>query len=182
MRSLLIPSVSLMGRLAHEPTDHSWGIAPVPFRVRPEPRRPGWHYRSPIFAGCQHSLTQLLPPTGTTLAIVSVIVNRAGGGTTINDLIDELRSTLSGEVAPEATAETLAPTALVIARAGYSISCICLSTSATSIFLVLIVLGEMMPPENKSCIASGTERSVSRTSSGRISTTKPEFGSGAVGT
>ena len=42
------------------------------------------------------SLTQLLPPTGTTLAIVSVIVNRAGGGTTINDLIDELRSTLSG--------------------------------------------------------------------------------------
>ena len=42
------------------------------------------------------SLFQLLPPAGTTLAIVSVIVNRAGGGTTINDLIDELRSLFSG--------------------------------------------------------------------------------------
>ena len=42
------------------------------------------------------SLTQLLPPAGTTLAIVSVIVNRAGGGTTINDLIGELRSHFSG--------------------------------------------------------------------------------------
>ena len=42
------------------------------------------------------SLTQLLPPAGTTLAIVSVIVNRAGGGTTINDLVDELRSLFSG--------------------------------------------------------------------------------------
>ena len=42
------------------------------------------------------SLSQLLPPAGTTLVIVSVIVNRAGGGTTINDLIDELRSTFSG--------------------------------------------------------------------------------------
>ena len=41
------------------------------------------------------SLSQLLPPAGTTLVIVSVIVNRAGGGTTINDLIDELRSILS---------------------------------------------------------------------------------------
>ena len=26
------------------------GTAPVPFRVRPEPRRPGKDYRSPIFA------------------------------------------------------------------------------------------------------------------------------------
>ena len=42
------------------------------------------------------SLRQLLPPEGATLAIVSVIVNRAGGGTTINDLIDELRPLLSG--------------------------------------------------------------------------------------
>lgn len=42
------------------------------------------------------SLVQLLPPSGTSLAIVSVIVNRAGGGTTINDLIDELRSFFSG--------------------------------------------------------------------------------------
>ena len=29
------------------------------------------------------SLAQLLPPAGTTLAIVSVLVNRAGGGTSI---------------------------------------------------------------------------------------------------
>ena len=50
IRSLLIPSVSLMGRLAHESTDHFEGIAPVPFRVKPERRRPGWHYRSPIIA------------------------------------------------------------------------------------------------------------------------------------
>lgn len=42
------------------------------------------------------SLAQLLPPEGATLAIVSVIVNRAGGGTTVNDLIDELRSLFSG--------------------------------------------------------------------------------------
>lgn len=42
------------------------------------------------------SLTQLMPPTGTTLVIVSVIVNRAGGGTTISDLIDELRFRFSG--------------------------------------------------------------------------------------
>ena len=42
------------------------------------------------------SLAQLLPPAGTTLAIVSVLVNRAGGGTSVDDLIDELRSLLSG--------------------------------------------------------------------------------------
>ena len=50
MRSLLIRSVGLVGLLEHESTDHFEGIAPVPFRVRPEPRRPGWDYRSPIFA------------------------------------------------------------------------------------------------------------------------------------
>ena len=55
MRSLLIRSVGLVGLLEHESTDHFEGIAPVPFRVRPEPRRPGWDYRSPNFAGCQHS-------------------------------------------------------------------------------------------------------------------------------
>ena len=54
MRSLLIRSVGLVGLLEHESTDHFEGIAPVPFRVRPEPRRPGWDYRSPNFAGCQH--------------------------------------------------------------------------------------------------------------------------------
>ena len=42
------------------------------------------------------SLRQLQPPAGTTLAVVSVYVNRAGGGTTINDLIDELRFFFSG--------------------------------------------------------------------------------------
>ena len=42
------------------------------------------------------SLAQLLPPEETSLAIVSVIVKRAGGGTTINDLIDELRALFSG--------------------------------------------------------------------------------------
>lgn len=42
------------------------------------------------------SLTQLLPPEGTTLAIASVIVKRAGGGTTVNDLIDELCSIFAG--------------------------------------------------------------------------------------
>ena len=44
----------------------------------------------------QFSLTQLLPPEGSSLVIASVIVNRAGGGTTINDLIDELRALVSG--------------------------------------------------------------------------------------
>lgn len=41
------------------------------------------------------SLAQLLPPAGTTLAIVSVLVNRVGGGTSVDDLIDELRSFFS---------------------------------------------------------------------------------------
>ena len=48
--SLLMPSMGLVGRLENKSTDHIQGIAPVPFRVRPEPRRPGWDYRSPIFA------------------------------------------------------------------------------------------------------------------------------------
>ena len=42
------------------------------------------------------SLAQLQPPAGTDLVIVSVIVNRAGGGTTIDELVDELRYRLSG--------------------------------------------------------------------------------------
>ena len=42
------------------------------------------------------SLLQLLPPAGTTLAIVSVVANRTSGGTTINNLIDELCSVFSG--------------------------------------------------------------------------------------
>ena len=54
MRSLLIRSVGLVGRLDNESTDHHEGIAPVPLRVRPEPRKPGWDDRSPTFAGCQH--------------------------------------------------------------------------------------------------------------------------------
>ena len=44
-----MPSMGLVGRLENESTDHIQGIAPVPFRVRPEPRRP-WVYRSPTFA------------------------------------------------------------------------------------------------------------------------------------
>ena len=50
IRSLLIPSMSLVGRLENESTDHNQGIAPVPLWVRPEPRRPGWDYRSPTIA------------------------------------------------------------------------------------------------------------------------------------
>ena len=42
------------------------------------------------------SLAQLQPPSGTHLVIVSVIVDRAGGGTSINALMDELRYRLSG--------------------------------------------------------------------------------------
>ena len=42
------------------------------------------------------SLAQLQPPAGTHLVVASVIVNRAGGGTTVNDLADELRCRLSG--------------------------------------------------------------------------------------
>ena len=38
------------GLLKHESTDHFEGIAPVPLGVRPEPRRPGCDYRSPIIA------------------------------------------------------------------------------------------------------------------------------------
>ena len=41
------------------------------------------------------SLAQLQPPVGTHLVVASVIVNRAGGGSTINDLVDELRYRLS---------------------------------------------------------------------------------------
>ena len=41
----------------HESTDHFEGIAPGPFRVRPEPRRPGWNYRSLILAACRQCLT-----------------------------------------------------------------------------------------------------------------------------
>ena len=50
IRSLLIPSMGLVGRLENESTDQVQSIAPVPLWVRPEPRRPGWHYRSPIIA------------------------------------------------------------------------------------------------------------------------------------
>ena len=55
IRSLLIRSVGLVGRLENKSTDHKEGIAPVPLWVRPEPRRPGWDYRSPIMA---HNLHQ----------------------------------------------------------------------------------------------------------------------------
>ena len=48
---------------------------------------------------------------------------------------------MEGLVALEATAVTLSPTAWVIAWAGRSFFRICSSTSATSIFRVLIVLG-----------------------------------------
>ena len=48
IRSLLIPSMGLVGRLENESTDHIQGIAPVPLRVRPEPRRPGWDYAVPF--------------------------------------------------------------------------------------------------------------------------------------
>ena len=50
IRSLLIRSVGLVGRLENKSTDHKEGIAPVPLWVRPESRRPGWDYRSPIIA------------------------------------------------------------------------------------------------------------------------------------
>ena len=50
IRSLLIRSVGLVGRLENKSTDHKEGIAPVPLWVRPEPRWPGWDYRSPIIA------------------------------------------------------------------------------------------------------------------------------------
>ena len=54
IRSLLIRSVDLVGRLENKPTDHKEGIAPVPLWVRPEPRRPVWDYRSPIIADNLH--------------------------------------------------------------------------------------------------------------------------------
>ena len=38
--------MGLVGRLENKSTDHQKGIAPVPLWVRPEPRRPGWDYRS----------------------------------------------------------------------------------------------------------------------------------------
>ena len=41
---------SLVGRLENESTDQIQGIAPVPLWARPEPRRPGLDYRSPIIA------------------------------------------------------------------------------------------------------------------------------------
>ncbi len=37
----------IRNHLEIEPTDHFEGILPVPFRVKPEPRRSGSHYRSP---------------------------------------------------------------------------------------------------------------------------------------
>ena len=62
IRSLLIPLMGLVGRLENESTDHIQGIAPVPFMVRPEPRRPGWDYRSPIVADNlqPHAATEIL--------------------------------------------------------------------------------------------------------------------------
>ena len=41
MKSLLTWSVGMVGRLENESTDRFEGTAPVPFWVRPEPRRPG---------------------------------------------------------------------------------------------------------------------------------------------
>ena len=55
MRSLLTWSVGTVGHPENESTDHIKGIAPVPLWVKPEPRRPGKDYRSPISAGCQHT-------------------------------------------------------------------------------------------------------------------------------
>ena len=42
--------MGLVGRLENKSTDHQKGIAAVPLWVSPEPRRPGWDYRSPIIA------------------------------------------------------------------------------------------------------------------------------------
>ena len=64
MRSQLFRSVGLVGLLAHESTDHFEGIAPVPLGVRPEPRWPGSHYRSPTLAGCQHRSSFDVPVAG----------------------------------------------------------------------------------------------------------------------
>ena len=41
MKSLLTWSVGMVGHIDNESTDHIKGTAPVPFWVRPEPRRPG---------------------------------------------------------------------------------------------------------------------------------------------
>ena len=49
----------VVGLLGHESTDDCEGIAPVPFRVRPEPRRPGWDYRSLNLADGIHTRRRL---------------------------------------------------------------------------------------------------------------------------
>ena len=60
IRSLLTWSVGGLGRLENESTDHIKGTAPVPFRVRPDPRRPGKDYRSPTFADRLQSMSERL--------------------------------------------------------------------------------------------------------------------------
>ena len=50
IKSLLTWSVGTVDHLENGSTDHIKGTAPVPLRVRPEPRRPGKDYRSPIIA------------------------------------------------------------------------------------------------------------------------------------
>ena len=57
IKSQLIRSVGLVGPLKHESTNHIQGIEPIPFRVRPEPRRPDRDCRSPIFAGRQQEFS-----------------------------------------------------------------------------------------------------------------------------
>ena len=56
MKSLLTRSVGTVYHLENESTDHIKGTAPVPLRVRPEPRRPGKDYRSPITPDGLHLL------------------------------------------------------------------------------------------------------------------------------
>ena len=78
-------SVGLVGRLENKSTDHKEGIAPVPLWVRPEPRRPGWDYRSPIIADNLQVRTPLIiaqavlrqiKPNGTALTRYWLLLGR----------------------------------------------------------------------------------------------------------
>ena len=50
MKSLLTWSAGMVAHLENESVDHMKGNAPVPLWVRPESRRPGKDYRSPVIA------------------------------------------------------------------------------------------------------------------------------------
>ena len=62
MKSLLTWSAGMVAHLENESVDHMKGNAPVPLWVRPEPRRPGKDYRSPVIADVRRRSHRISTP------------------------------------------------------------------------------------------------------------------------